>query len=92
MDQYAEEQKRILLYAVHVSEPPSVEDDVDVWRYAIVSCMPETTTSGISEAEITNNKRLRSTFCIEAIQTRSIARSLCDSRASRLLMQPSEVV
>jgi len=24
------------------SEPPSVEDDVDVWRYAIVSCMPET--------------------------------------------------
>jgi len=27
------------------SEPPSVEDDVDVWRYAIVSCMPETTTN-----------------------------------------------
>ena len=26
---------------------------------------------GISEAETTNNKRLRSTFCIEAIQTRS---------------------
>jgi len=26
-------------------EPPSVEDDVDVWRYAIVSCMPETTTT-----------------------------------------------
>ena len=26
------------------SEPPSVEDYVDVWRYAIVSCMPETTT------------------------------------------------
>ena len=25
------------------SEPPSVEDDVDVWRYAVVSCMPETT-------------------------------------------------
>ena len=25
------------------SEPPSVEDDVDVWCYAIVSCMPETT-------------------------------------------------
>jgi len=23
------------------SEPPSVEDDVDVWRYAIVSCKPE---------------------------------------------------
>ena len=27
------------------SEPPSVEDNVDVWRYAIVSCMPETTTT-----------------------------------------------
>ena len=27
------------------SEPPSVEDDVDVWRYAIVSCMRETTTT-----------------------------------------------
>ena len=38
--------------------------------------------SGISEAKTTNNKRLRSTFCIEAIQTRSIARPLCDSRAS----------
>jgi len=37
--------------------------------------------SGISEAE-TNNKRLWSTFCIEAKQTRSIARLLCDSRAS----------
>jgi len=38
--------------------------------------------SGISEAETTNNKRLRSTFCIESIQTRSIARPLCDSRAT----------
>ena len=38
--------------------------------------------SGISEAETTNNKKLRSTFCIEAIQTWSIARPLCDSRAS----------
>ena len=38
--------------------------------------------SGISEAETTNNKRLRSTFCIEAIQTRSPSRPLCDSRAS----------
>ena len=26
-------------------EPPSVEDDVNVWRYASLSCMPETTTS-----------------------------------------------
>jgi len=32
--------------------------------------------SGISEAETTDNKRLRSTLCIEAIQTRSIARPL----------------
>jgi len=40
--------------------------------------------SGISEAETTNNKRLSSTLCIEAIQTRSIARPLCDSRASCL--------
>jgi len=38
--------------------------------------------SCISEAETSNNKRLRSTFCIEAIQTRSIARPLCNSRAS----------
>jgi len=38
--------------------------------------------SGISEAETTNNKRLCLTFCIEAIQTRSITRLLCDSRAS----------
>jgi len=38
--------------------------------------------SGIYEAETTNNKRLRSTFCVEAIQTRSIAQPLCDSRAS----------
>ena len=27
------------------SETPSVEDDVDVWRYATVSCMPEMTTN-----------------------------------------------
>ena len=31
------------------SEPLSVEDDVDVWRYAIVSCMPETTTTTYSD-------------------------------------------
>jgi len=24
-----------------------VEDDVDVWRYTIVSCMPETTTTRV---------------------------------------------
>ena len=44
--------------------------------------MTLTIRSGIAEAETTNNKRLRSTFCIEAIQTRSIVRPLCDSRAS----------
>jgi len=32
--------------------------------------------SGISKAETTNNKRLHLTFCIEAIQTRSITRPL----------------
>ena len=41
--------------------------------------------SGISEAETTNNKRLRSMFCIEAIQTRRIAWPLRDSRASCLI-------
>jgi len=45
--------------------------------------------SGIFEAETTNNKRLRSTFYIEAIQTRSIARPLCDSRASWLPTLPA---
>jgi len=46
--------------------------------------------SGISEAETTNNKRLRSTFCIKAIQTRSIARPLCNSRASCIHREPWE--
>ena len=31
------------------SEPPSVEDDVDVWCYAIVSCMPETTNDRVTD-------------------------------------------
>jgi len=39
------------------SEPPSVEDDVDAWRYAIVSCTPETTTtvvvSDVSDIHVT---------------------------------------
>jgi len=41
--------------------------------------------SGTSEAEVTNNRRLRSTYCtIETNywQTRSIARPLCESRAT----------
>ena len=41
--------------------------------------------SGIYETETTNNKRLRSTFCFEAIQTRSSAQPLCDSRATCFL-------
>ena len=31
------------------SEPPSVEDDVNVWRYAIVSCMSETTMLSVTK-------------------------------------------
>ena len=34
------------------SEPPSLEDDVDVWCYAIVSCMPETTTTTLDGVTI----------------------------------------
>jgi len=37
--------KNDLCKSRHSSEPPSVENDVDVWRYAIESCMPETTTT-----------------------------------------------
>jgi len=43
--------------------------------------------SGKSEAEVTNNRRMRSRYCTQCTveanwQTRSIARPLCDSRAS----------
>ena len=31
------------------SEPPSVEDEIDVWRYAILSCMPQTTKTNINK-------------------------------------------
>jgi len=43
------------------------------WRYAEEKRTEKNliVRSGISEVETTNNKRLRSTFCIEAIQTRS---------------------
>jgi len=58
-----------------------------LWRPAAWTNAPKRRTeknlivcSGISEAETTNNKRLRSTFCIEAIQTRSIARPLLRQR------------
>ena len=40
--------------------------------------------SGISEAETTNNKRLRSTFCVEAIQTQSDSRASCYQSTARL--------
>jgi len=51
--------------------------NVCLWRPAAWTNTPKRTEknlivrSGISEAETTNNKRLRSTFCIEAIQTRT---------------------
>jgi len=41
--------------------------------------------SGKSEAEVTNSRRLRSTYCTNEAnyrQTRSIARPLCGSRAT----------
>jgi len=44
--------------------------------------------SDISEAEVTNNKRLRSMYCIVEAnywQTRSIARLLCDSKATSFI-------
>jgi len=47
--------------------------------------------SGISEAETTNNKRLRLTFCIEAIQTRSIAQPFCDSKASCIMLIVTDI-
>jgi len=68
------------------------------WRPAAWTNTPKRTEknlivrSGISEAETTNSKRLRWTFCIEAIQTRSIARPLCDSRASCLLRVQSFII
>jgi len=35
----------IIITIIYKWQPPSVEDDVDVWCYAIVSCMPEMTTT-----------------------------------------------
>jgi len=71
-------------HVVYIAQSPNV----CMWRPAAWTNTLKRTEknlivrSGISEAETTNNKRLRSTFCVEAIQTRSIARPLCDSRAS----------
>ena len=50
------------------SEPPSVEDDVDVWRYVIVSCRPETTTTITVTVRyldvVEDNVNLYSTFIV----------------------------
>jgi len=46
--------------------------------------------SSKSEAEVTNNRRLRSTYCTTETNywhTRSIARPLCDSKANCLLLK-----
>jgi len=40
------------------SEPPSVEDDVDVWRYAIVSCMPEMMTTTTMQYNTNNTNKI----------------------------------
>jgi len=40
------------------SELPSVEDDVDVWHYAILSCMPETTTTTVTLASTSTVKKI----------------------------------
>jgi len=47
--------------------------------------------SGKSEAEVTNNKRLRSTYyTIEATDKQSIAQPLCDSRVTCLTHMPKK--
>jgi len=54
-----------------------------------------TARSDKSVAYVTNNKRLYSTFCtVEATywQTRNIARPLCDSRATRLIIQEIRLI
>ena len=71
-------------------------DDDEMLMTRSLKVTPKTTTeqhliarSDKSVAYVTNDKKLRSTFCtIEANywQTRSIARPLCDSRASFLLL------
>jgi len=66
-------------------------DDDEVFMTRSLNVTPKTTEqrlivrSGKSEDELTNDKRLRSRYCtVEANywQTRSIARPLCNSRAS----------
>ena len=53
------------------SEPPSVEDDVDVWCYAIVSCTPEMTTTVQSLIRlITGTERLPTSYPVCIINYR----------------------
>ena len=44
------------------SEPPSVKDNVDVRRYTILSCMPETTTMMHNSSKIVNGIRTLPVF------------------------------
>ena len=63
-------------------------DDDEMFMTRSINVTPKTTEQHLvlrsdkSVAYITNNKRLRSAFCIEAnyCQTRSIARPICDSQ------------
>ena len=68
-------------------------DDDEMFMKRSLNVTPKTTEqnlivrSGKSEVEVTNNRRLRSMYCtIEANywQTRSIARPLCESRATSI--------
>ena len=69
------------------SEPPSVEDDVDVWRYAILSCMPEMTMIRSSvhhtasyvvplrhaqTCQLSRTRRVRSVFESQTSLTRTV--------------------
>jgi len=60
-------------------------DDDEMFMTRSLNVTPKTTEQHLivrsdkSVAYVTNNKRLRSTFCTTA---RSIARPLCDSRAT----------
>jgi len=70
------------MFVVTASSMDEYAEEKRTEKNLIVRC-------GISEAQTTNNRRLRSTFCIEAIQTRSIARPLCDSRAPCTSLLPA---
>jgi len=63
------------------SEPPSVEDDVDVWRYAIVSCMPETTTTVVKIPGVKNKNIIITTIIIVRHILRQLFRDVGWSRS-----------